>query len=166
MPDHDQRPLASFDRDAGSTYIWTTRVRRTGELEATAYARSQSFSVCRQASFRESDPHPSAIEHVLGALGSDLIIGFAAHGARSGIAIEAIEATVSGRLNNPLVFLGVVGEEGHPGLEAIEATLYVSADADQSTLQQVWEETLLRSPLVNTLQRSVALSLEMKSAPG
>ena len=156
------RPLASYDLDAGVHYTWTSRVRGTGENEATAYTRNQAFAVNGQASFKETDPHPSAVEYLLGALGSDLITGFAAHVARRGIVVDALEASISGRLNNPLVFLGVVGETGHPGFEAISGTLYVSTDADETTLQEVWQETLARSPLVNTLQRCVALSLEFQ----
>ncbi len=156
------RSHSSFDLDAGSNYVWTARVRGDGDNRATVYARKHFFIVCRQASFAESDPHPSAVEYLLGALGGDLINGFAAGAARRGIGIYALEASVSGRLNNPLMLLGVVGETGHPGFEAIDATLYVSADADDEDLEAVWHETMARSPLVNTLRRCVTLSLEMK----
>lgn len=154
--------LSSYDLDAGAHYTWTSRVRGTGENEATAYTRNQAFVVSGQASFKEADSHPSAVEYLLGALGSDLIAGFAAHAARRGIVVDALEASISGRLNNPLVFLGVVGETGHPGFEAISGTLYVSTDADEPTLHEVWQEALTRSPLVNTLQHCVALSLELQ----
>ncbi len=156
------QPLASYELDAGAHYTWTARVRGTGENEATAYARNQAFAVRGQASFKEADPHPSAVEYLLGALGSDLITGFAAHTARRGIVVDALEASISGRLNNPLVFLGVVGETGHPGFETISGTLYVSTDADEPVLQEAWQGTLARSPLVNTLRRCVTLSLELQ----
>ena len=61
-------------------------------------------------------------------------------------------------LDNPLVFLGVVGEAGHPGFKAISGTLYVSVDADEPILREAWQETLARSPLANTLRRCVELS--------
>lgn len=159
----DVQAVASNNVSAGATYTWTARVRGAGANEATAYMRNHAFTVCRQASFKEADPHLSAIEYFLGALGGDLVTGFAAHAARRGIIMDALEASLSGHLNNPLAFLGVVGETGHAGFEAIRGTLYVSADADQATLQHVWQETLARSPLVNTLQRCVALSLDLRS---
>jgi hypothetical protein len=108
------RAFASYDLDAGGYHAWTARVRGTGGNQATAYARNQTFAVCGQASFKEVDPHPSAVEYLLGALGGDLITGFAAHATRRGIVVDALEASISGRLNNPLVFLSVVGEAGHP----------------------------------------------------
>jgi hypothetical protein len=156
------RVFASYDLNAGAPYTWTARVRGTGENKATAYVRNQSFAVHGQASFKEADLHPSAVEFLLGALGSDVITGFAAHAVRRGVVVDALEISISGCLNNPLVFLGVVGETGHPGFEAISGTLYVSTDVDEPSLQEVWQETLAQSPLVNTLQRCVALLLELQ----
>jgi hypothetical protein len=132
-----------------------------GKGWATAYTRNHAFTVGGQASFREADAHPDAIEYVLGALGGDLISGFASHATRRGVEVEAMEASIFGRLNNPLVYLGVVGESGHPGIETISCTLYVSADADEGILKEIWQTTLARSPLVNTLDRCVGLTLNL-----
>lgn len=101
------------------------------------------------------------LEYLLGALGGDLLGGFASHAARRGVEVDAMEASIFGRLNNPLVFLGVVGESGHPGFETISFTLYVSADAGEEALEEIWQTTLARSPLVNTLNRCVALTLNL-----
>ena len=144
-----------------SDYAWTSRVSWTGEGWATAYTRNHAFTVSGQASFREADAHPDAVEYLLGALGGDLISGFASQATRRGVEVDAIEASISGRLNNPLVLLGVVGESGHPGFETISCTLYVSADADEKILKEIWQTTLARSPLVNTLDRCVGLTLNL-----
>ncbi|MBA4115140.1 MAG: OsmC family protein [Rubrobacter sp.] len=142
-------------------YAWTSRVSWMGEGWATAYTRNHAFTVGEQASFREADAHPDAVEYLLGALGGDLISGFASHAARRGVEVDAMEASIFGRLNNPLVYLGVVGEKGHPGFETISCTLYASADADEETLEEIWQTTLARSPLVNTLHRCVGLTLTL-----
>ena len=133
----------------------------TGEGRATAYTRNHAFTVSGQASFREADAHPDAVAYLLGALGGDLISGFASQATRRGVEVDAMEASISGRLNNPLVLLGVVGESGHPGFETISCTLYVSADADEKILKEIWQTTLARSPLVNTLDRCVGLTLNL-----
>ncbi len=133
----------------------------TGEGRATAYTRNHAFTVSGQASLREADAHPDAVEYLLGALGGDLISGFASQATRRGVEVDAMEASISGRLNNPLVLLGVVGESGHPGFETISCTLYVSADADEKILKEIWQTTLARSPLVNTLDRCVGLTLNL-----
>jgi OsmC-like protein len=134
-----------------------------GEGLATAYTRNHAFTVGGQASFRETDAHPDAVEYLLGALGGDLISGFASYAARSGVEVDAMEASIFGRLNNPLTLLGVVGESGHPGFETISCTLYVSADADERLLEDIWQTTLARSPLVNTLDRCVGLTLNLRA---
>lgn len=145
-----------------SDYTWIVRAHSADNQEAKVYARNHAFTVGQQASFKEADPHPSAVEYLLGALGGDLVNGFQAQADRRRVPIDAIELRLSGQLNNPLVHLGVIGEVGHPGFESITGTLYVSTDADESTLQALWQTMLERSPVVNTLQRCVALSLDLR----
>ena len=154
--------FTSHDPTSGASFVWSVRVRPGQGGQAVASARSNLFNICGQASFREADPNPSAVEYLLGVLGGDLLSGFAAQARRVDLSLYALEVTVSGRLNNPLVYLGVVGEEGHPGFEEISGTLYVSADAEEQDLEALWQETLRRSPLVNTLRRAVALTLALR----
>ena len=144
-----------------TNFSWAARVRWIGKGGATAYTRNNAFTVCAQASFREADEHPDAVEYLLGAVGGDLISGFASHAAQRGVQVYALEASVSGQLKNPLVLLGVVGESGHPDFEIVSCTLYVSADADESVLQEIWQTALTRSPLVNTLNRCLDLALNL-----
>ncbi len=143
-------------------FQWSARVRWLEHSRTTAYIRNQSFTIEQQASFEETNDYPSAVEYLLGALGGDLLIGFEAQATRRGIFLDALEARVTGRLNNPLVYLGVIGEEGHPGLEEIEGRFYISADAEEATLQEIWQLVQLRSPLLNTLKRCVKIKLELK----
>ena len=143
-------------------HTWSVRVSGISEKESKVYAGRTTFSVGKQADFTGDGAHPSAVELLLGALGGDLVNGFRRLAEKRGIKIEAIESVVSGRLDNPLVFLGVVGAEGSPRLGSITATVYVSADAGQSALQEVWRATLEGSPLVRTLELSTTLSLSIQ----
>lgn len=164
-------------RQAGAPepFTWAARARLPGGDPTTAAAAivhvgRQVFSVGGQAGFDTSGTilHPSAVEYLLGALAADLLSGFVRAASRRGVALDAIEASVSGRLNNPLVHLGVVGETGHPGLEEARCTLYVSAadDRAESLLHEVWEATLAASPLAHTLRRGIpALFLQLSILP-
>ena len=76
--------------------------------------------------------------------------------------MDALELSLSGCLGNALVYLGVIGEEGNPGFSRISGTLYVSADAADDALQQVWQTTLARSPIYNTLKPAVDLALDLR----
>ncbi len=102
---------------------WTDRARWVGPLDTTVYTRTRLFTVGAPASFKPSDPHPSAVESLLGALSGDVLNGFGIEAARAGITVEALELTLAGRLGNPLVYLGVIGETGDPGVRAIRGTL-------------------------------------------
>ena len=142
-------------------YRWQERVRGVEGGKAKVFARNHSFEVGQPASFDVKDEAPSAVEYVLGALGACLVNGFRIHASRRGIQIENAELALNGRIDNILVFLGVE-KAGHPGLSAIEATLYVQANADEETLQSLWDETLLRSPVMNTLTRNVHVSARLQ----
>ena len=153
------------NRENSTDYNWSVRVQWAGDQDAKVYSGGHVFSVGRQASFTQKEAHPSAVEYLLGALGGDLVSGYQYQSAKRGVAINATESVVSGRLDNPMVFLGVVGAKGRPGFESMTATLYVSSDAEESTLQEIWRATLATSPLVNTLERGVKLSLHLQLIP-
>ena len=143
-------------------HAWAVRVRWTNDRGAQAYARAQSFGVGAQASLRESDPAPSAIEYVLGALGGDLACGFHREALARSVPIDDLELSLAGRLDNVLVHLGVAGEQGHAGLKSITGTIYVSSEADEATIEALWKATLARSPLFTTLSRSAEVSISLR----
>lgn len=146
-------------------HAFSVRVRRAGPTEARAYARRAAFALGSQASLRPRDAHPSAVELLLGALGGDLVHGLAAEAARRGIALHGVEASLAGRLDNILVHLGVVGEEGSPALATVTGTLYAAADADRAALEPAWRAALERSPLYQTLRRCATIAIELRVTP-
>jgi hypothetical protein len=147
-------------------FRWVVRVSWQAQARSTVYARNNSFSVERQASFKEADDQPAALEYLLGALGSDLIAGLVSELNRARIVLDALEISLAARLNNPLIFVGVIGEQtGHPGLETIEGKIYITAEADAAMLLKIWEATLARSPIFNTLQRCSGLTLNLELKP-
>lgn len=143
-------------------FVWNLRVRSTSRGLVTVYTRSQQIEIGVPVQFDPEYPHVTALEQLLAAFGADLVNGLRLAARRRHVLIDAVEAVVRGELDNPLVYLGVVGETGHPGLARIQTRVYVSTDADEEVLQPVWQETLRRSPLVNTFQRAVALDLSVK----
>jgi uncharacterized OsmC-like protein len=152
MADHD---------DAVAPQRWQVR-GRWADQATRVYVRNHGFTVGVQASLRDADPHPSALEYLLGALAGDLLRGVALAAARRRIEIHDMEASLSGQLDNPLVHLGVIGESGHAGLAVIEGTIWLSAELDDAMLAEVWREASSRSPCHQTLARSVALDIRLR----
>jgi uncharacterized OsmC-like protein len=142
-------------------YRWQCRVRWSAGLSCKVYCRNQVWDVGQPASFDVQDTAPSAVEYVLGALGACLAMGFQVHASRCGIQVEALEIALSGQIDNIFVFLGLE-QTGHSGFRAITGTLYVRADAEEETLQQLWRQTLAASPVTNTLARPVSLDIAMQ----
>lgn len=147
------------------TSRWTIRASWQGDYRASIYARNNTFSLERQLSYREADKFPSALEYLLGALAGDLMAGFEGQANRERISLDAIEISLTGWLNNPLIALGVIGEtEGHAGLEKIEGRVYISSEAEEEELQKLWHEVQFRSPLFQTLKRAISINIELKLA--
>lgn len=144
---------------------WSVRARSAGRRRTVAYARSHSFEVGAPVEFDEAATAVSALEYVLGALAAEMINGFTDLARRQHLEVDAVEAVVTGTLNNPLTLLHVVGEEGDPGLEGVTLKLYVSTPAPAAEAQRVWEQAQAYSPLALTLQPTVALDFEMAVTP-
>ena len=143
--------LAS-DKERARRYEWRLRARASGHLKTTIYCRNFRWDLGQPASFEEKDAHPSAVEALLGALAADLVTGFASACSRAGLAVDDIELTTSGRLHDVMAHLGLT--EGDPSFAAIEVKLYASTFDDEEKVRAVWDETLRRSPLANTLRKS------------
>jgi uncharacterized OsmC-like protein/TusA-related sulfurtransferase len=151
------------DLETARKFTWTTRVRWTAGMQAKAFVRNHSFTVGQPASFDTSDAAPSAVEFLLAALGGCLAVGFQWRASRQGIEVRNLEVALKAGADNILVFLGVE-EDGHPGLRAIEGTLFVDADADDAVLHKLFDETVRRSPVAQSLLRTVGVAVKLQRA--
>ena len=143
-------------------YTWTLRVSGTERGQATVFTRQHQFRVGAPVHFDRAYEAVSALEYVLGAIGADLVNGFQTLAHRRRVAIEQVEAVVEGELNNPLAYLGVVGEAGHPGLEKVRVRVYVASSEEEVTIQRLWQEMLATSPLIHTFQPAIQLELKLQ----
>ncbi len=99
---------------------------------------------------------------MLGAFAADLTGTVEMVARRRRVVLDATELSLTCHLENPLVHLGVVGEEGSPRVRLIEGTLYLSTDAEPEEVGALWQECLLRSPLYNTLKDAAQVSLRLR----
>jgi hypothetical protein len=143
------------------SFVWTARVTADARERAAVFVRRHRFSAGRPLEFdRESDTI-SPLEYLLGAFGADLLNGLRIAARRRRVRLDRVEATVEGRLDNPLVHLAVVGETGHPGLAQARVKLYATSPDPEVDVRAAWEECLERSPIACTLRRCVDLFLEL-----
>lgn len=147
------------DLERAKNYQWRLRVRSTGHLKSTVYARNFSFEVGQPASFEEKDTYPCAVEYLLGALAGSLSTAFATECAKDNLEVDDIEISLSGTLNNILSHMGL--EEGDPSIRAIELKCFASTFADEEKVMTAWERTVTRSPIAATLSKAVELSMKL-----
>jgi hypothetical protein len=140
-------------------YRWTVRVAAGPDDRATAYARKESIALGAPLAFDEEYPRATALEHLLAAVGADVVVGLRLAARRRRLELDHVEAVVEGSLENPLVHLGVVGEEGTPRLDALVVKVYVDTLAAEAEVRRAWEEALARSPMVHTFRLQPELKL-------
>jgi hypothetical protein len=141
---------------------WTLRVSAAEKDRATVFARTHQYSVGAPMQFDAAYDAITALEYVLGAIGADVVNGLQMVARKRRIAVDQVEAVVEGELNNPLTYLGVVGESGHPGLERVRVKVYVASLATAAEIQPVWQEMLDKSPLVRTFQPAIRFELSLQ----
>lgn len=142
---------------------WSVRVR-TDSSGLTASARNHSWRVGEPLSFAPKDDLPTALELAVGALAADLIGGLKRMCRLRRIDFERAELSVQWTLDNPLTYIGVVGEEGSPAISTIDGVLYVSC-FEEEAIAMAWEESLRRSPLFNTFSKAAAVNLRLNVTP-
>ncbi|NUQ34804.1 MAG: OsmC family protein [Planctomycetaceae bacterium] len=164
----DADSALSVDLQQAKDYVWRARIKWQQGMVSKVFARNHAFEVGQPASFNTEDEVPGAIEHLLGALGGDLSAGFQWRLSRAGIEVYNLEISLSARVGNVLVFLGIE-DDGNPGIETIDGKVYVDADSDKGAsndeIERIWQDTLRRSPLAQTLAPHVKLNIDLKRVP-
>ncbi len=136
---------------------WRSRVKWEGGLKAKAYMRNHTATFDEPAGLGATDTSASAHEHVLSAVGACMMTGFVFQATRRGINIQDCEVVVEGTFGSILNWAGV-NDESTPGYPEIKAKLFVKADADPKTLEQLWNEAWKRSVVTQTVAREVKIT--------
>lgn len=138
----------------------TSRVRWLSGLKFKALVRNHTFLVDEPAHLAGEDESPNSMEYVLGAYGACLATGFVLNATQRGITVHNLEVALDSSQDNVFTFLGL-SSEGHPGFDTITAKLYVQADADETTIREIWDHTVKTSPVANSLIRPVKIKTDL-----
>jgi uncharacterized OsmC-like protein len=98
------------------------------------------------------------VEQILGALGSCLAIGYTAGAVARGITIDDLRIELTGNIDLP-VFFGL--KAGHAGYERVDARVHLKTDATAAAVAALHDDVFRTSPVGNTLERPVSLSVEL-----
>lgn len=146
------------DPDKGQT-TWKSEVTWGGAFRTTA--RSRDFA---PIAFDEppglggTNTAPNPVEQLLGALGSCLVIGYAANASVAGIELKGLRIELEGDLDLQ-TFLGL--GDGNAGFSSIGATVHIEADAEKEAIEALHRKVVSTSPVGHCLSRSVPLEISL-----
>jgi hypothetical protein len=142
------------------TVVFSLRVTAPDRGVARVSVGRRQSSIGTPVEFDEASPHVAAIEDALGAIGGEVVNGLRRFADRRRLPLDAVEAFVSGALDNGLTYLEVIGEQGQPRIARIHIKVFAAA-ADTAATRALFDHMLDRLPLVCTLRTALALTTEL-----
>jgi uncharacterized OsmC-like protein len=100
------------------------------------------------------DAAPNPSETVLAALGSCIAVGLLANATHRGVTLTKIEVTMEGDIDISAVWgVGDTPADKVLGFSAVRCHVTLASDADPAVLQEIHDNAVQWSPVVNTLRR-------------
>ncbi len=100
------------------------------------------------------DAAPNPSETILAALGSCIAVGLLANATHRGVTLTKVEVSMEGDIDISAVWgVGDVPDDKVPGFTAVRSQVVLAGDADTATLQEIHDNAIRWSPVVNTLRR-------------
>lgn len=143
-----------------TTISMSLRVTAPKSAAAHVSIGRRQFSIGRPVEFDDASPHVAAIEYALGAVGGEIVNGLREFARRRRIGIDAVEAVVTGELQDGLAYLEVIGENGRPRISRIAVKVFVASVHPPAT-RALFDDMIERLPLVSTLRAAVDLDVEL-----
>lgn len=154
----DQAELKK-DLEAAKGYQWNVRVRGEKNLTATVHSRNHTFLIGQPADFGAKVEAPSAIDYLLASLSGCLTVGFKGQASRRNVELDHVELSLKGAVDNVLYHLEME-DEGSPKINKITGSFYVTSPASEELLEEIWENTLERSPIYQTLKDTIDIDIK------
>lgn len=146
------------DPDKGQT-TWTSEVTWEGGFRTTARSRDLApIAFDEPPGLGGTNTAPNPVEQLLGALGSCLVIGYAANATVAGIELKDLRIELHGDLDLQ-TFLGL--GEGNAGSSSIGATVRIEADAESEAIEALHRKVIATSPVGHCLSRSVPIEISL-----
>jgi uncharacterized OsmC-like protein len=104
------------------------------------------------------DAAPNPSETVLAALGSCIAVGLLANATHRGVALTKIEVSMEADIDISAVWgVGDTPDDKIPGFTAVRSEVVLAGDADAAVLQEIHDNAIQWSPVVNTLRRPASV---------
>ncbi len=126
------------------------------------YTNKNSFAIEKQISFDSEYKPISSVEYFAGSVLSSILLTLLEQSKKRGFIIEEIEGVLNLSLENPLSLVGVKGYDEEPSIQNITVTVFLFVDLEDKDFDDFCLGALKKSPIYNTLKRSMELEVFFK----
>ena len=110
------------------------------------------------------DAAPNPSEAALAALGSCISVGMLANATHRGVTLTKIEVTMEGDIDISAVWgVGDTPADKVLGFSALRCQVTLAGDADDAVLQEIHDNAIRWSPVVNTFRRPVTVDSTLET---
>ena len=138
---------------------WRSEVTWEGAFRTLARSRDlEPIAFDEPPALGGSNTAPNPVEQLLGALGSCLVIGYAANASVAGIELKDVRIELESDLDLH-TFLGLA--DGNAGFSAIRARGHIESDANDEAVEALHHKVVATSPVGHTLSRSIPVGVDL-----
>jgi uncharacterized OsmC-like protein len=150
---------AKDDPSTGKKVLKATTVCESGFRNMTYVRDLTPMLVGEPPALLGDDGAPNPSETALAALGSCISVGLLANATHRGVTLTRIEVAMEGDIDISAVWgVGDTPEEKVLGLSEVRCQVTLSGDAEDGVLQEIHDNAMKWSPVVNTFTRPAMVS--------
>lgn len=147
---------AKADPSTGKKTLKAKTICETGFRNVTYVRDLAPLLVGEPPALLGDDSAPNPSETALAALGSCISVGMLANATHRGVTLTKIEVEMEGDIDISAVWgVGDVPDGKVPGFSAVRCSVKLAGDTDAATLEQIHDNAIAWSPVVNTFSRPV-----------
>ncbi|MFT2016943.1 OsmC family protein [Streptomyces sp. 796.1] len=149
---------AKADPSTGKKVVRAKTVCESGFRNVTYVRDLAPLLVGEPPALLGDDAAPNPSETALAALGSCISVGMLANATHRGVTLTKIEVEMEGDIDISAVWgVGDIPEGKVLGFTDVRCKVTLAGDADATTLQEIHDNAIAWSPVVNTFRRPAAV---------
>lgn len=138
----------------GHKVVKTKTVAEAGFRNLNYVRDHKPFLISEPHKLLGDDEAPNPTEFALGALGSCISVGLLANATHRGVTLTKIEVELEGDIDISATWgVGDLDPEKVLGVSHVRVNVVLDGDADEATLQEITDNAIAWSPVVNTFKR-------------
>lgn len=162
--------LAAKNKENPANGHKVVKVRTVAEagFRNVNYVRDlEPFLVSEPPKLLGDDKAANPTEVALGALGSCISVGLLANATHRGVTLSTIEVELEGDIDISATWgVGDLDPGKILGVSRVRVNVHLDGDADEQTLQEITDNAIKWSPVVNTFQRPATFETRLTVGDG